>query len=325
MQPAIAHQNGRQLRFDKPQISSLQRLIPFLADSSLMPGSAVEMPQQPDWTSRCSQLADRSSPAAIRHRSKSLTKRANLTALLQMQHHHCKMCRSPLHADDTHPECVSCLGKCHADAALSGTDCSHCESFSLASLHSRIAFFSESDSTPRTLPFSSCQGLVRKKQWGRGFERPVISELTSTQCPRASPSLQREHSPVLFTQHDQPPSPKDSHTRTGYEHLPPLDESMATHLCRGDESAGKRSHRNRSSSPERVRLLEPLLPRSQKRRWPATYSRSQTELRPDEKVVQDDRFKTDPLANMPRGLVHVAGSERRVHSHPGSPPITDDS
>ncbi len=87
-------------------------------------------------------------------------------------------------------------------------------------------------------------------------------------------------------------------------------------LCpprRGDESAGKRSHRNRSSSPERVRLLQPLLPRPQKRRRPATYSRSQTpELRPDEKVVQDDHFETDPLANMPRGLVYVAGSERRI-------------
>ncbi len=96
----------------------------------------------------------------------------------------------------------------------------------------------------------------------------------------------------------------------------------------GDESAGKRSHRNQSSSPERVRLLQPLLPRPQKRRWPATYSRSQTpELRPDEKVIQDDHFETDPLANMPRGLVYVAGSERYFHilSHPGSPPITDDS
>ncbi len=79
--------------------------------------------------------------------------------------------------------------------------------------------------------------------------------------------------------------------------------------CRGDESAGKRSHRNCSSSPERVRLLQPLLPRPQKRRQPATYSRSQTpELCPDEKVVQDDHFETDPPANMPRGLVHVAGS-----------------
>ncbi len=90
---------------------------------------------------------------------------------------------------------------------------------------------------------------------------------------------------------------------------------------RGDESAGKRSHRNHSSSQERVRLLQPLLPRPLKRRRPATYSKSQTpELRPDEKVVQDDNFETGPPANMPRGLVHVAKSERRVLSHPGSPP-----
>ncbi len=41
------------------------------------------------------------------------------------------------------------------------------------------------------------------------------------------------------------------------------------------------------------------------------------------KVAQNDHFETDPLANMPRGLVHVAGSERRVlsqvtekHTHP---------
>ncbi len=42
--------------------------------------------------------------------------------------------------------------------------------------------------------------------------------------------------------------------------------------CRGDESAGKRSHRNRSSSPERVRLLQPLLPRPQER-WRCTVLR----------------------------------------------------
>ncbi len=47
---------------------------------------------------------------------------------------------------------------------------------------------------------------------------------------------------------------------------------------RGDESAGKIcwSHRNSSSSPERVRLLQLLLPRPQKRQRPETYSRSQT-------------------------------------------------
>ncbi len=64
--------------------------------------------------------------------------------------------------------------------------------------------------------------------------------------------------------------------------------------------AGKRSLRNRSSSPERVRLLQPLFLHPQKRWRTATYSRSQTpELRPDEKAVQDDIFETDPPANMP--------------------------
>ncbi len=112
----------------------------------------------------------------------------------------------PLHADDGHSECVSCLGKSHADAALAGSDCSHCENISLASLHSRIAFFSESDSAPRALPFSSSQGPVRKKQRGRGSQRTAESELTSAQTPRASLLPHREVSPILFSQPDQRPS-----------------------------------------------------------------------------------------------------------------------
>ncbi len=85
-----------------------------------------------------------------------------------MPRRYCGSCRGDLHADDGHSECVSCLGKAHADAALAGSDCSHCESISLASLRTRIAFFSESDPAPRALPFSSSQGPVRKKQRGRG-------------------------------------------------------------------------------------------------------------------------------------------------------------
>ncbi len=34
----------------------------------------------------------------------------------------------------------------------------------------------------------------------------MTSELTPVQCQHASPSPQSEHSPVLFTQHDQHPS-----------------------------------------------------------------------------------------------------------------------
>ncbi len=96
-----------------------------------MPRSAVETPQQLNWTSCSGQLADSDrSPAAIQWRSK----RASLKEQISAQRH-CKTCRTPLHADDTHAECVSYLGK----------SCSHCESFSLASLRSWIAFFSERD------------------------------------------------------------------------------------------------------------------------------------------------------------------------------------
>ncbi len=111
-----------------------------------------------------------------------------------MPRRYCGSCRGDLHADDGHSECVSCLGKAHADAA------------SLASLRTRIAFFSENDPAPRALPFSSSQGPVRKKQRGRGFQRLVESELTPAQIPRASFSPHRELSPVLFIQPDQRPS-----------------------------------------------------------------------------------------------------------------------
>ncbi len=123
-----------------------------------------------------------------------------------MPRRYCGSCRGDLHADDGHSECVSCLGKSHADAALAGSDCFHCESISLASLRTRIAFFSESDPAPRALPFSSSQGPVRKKQRGRGSQRLVESELTPAQIPRASFSPHREISPVLFVQPDQRPS-----------------------------------------------------------------------------------------------------------------------
>ncbi len=88
------------------QISSLQRQRPFFSDSLLMPGSAVETPQAVGLGPlTATSLQTRSYPAAIRRRSKEPFKE-NLMALLQMSRHHCKTCRSPLHADDTHDECV---------------------------------------------------------------------------------------------------------------------------------------------------------------------------------------------------------------------------
>ncbi len=154
MQPAIACQ-------DRPALQPHLRFL-LISDEdpsslTLTPGSAVETSQHLDWTS-CSIWIG---PLAAFELDLLQRPACRLGRLLQMPHRHCKTCRSPLHADDTHAECVSCLGKSHADAVLSGTDCSHCESFNLDSLRSRMAFFSECDSAPRALPISSSQGPVR--------------------------------------------------------------------------------------------------------------------------------------------------------------------
>ncbi len=148
MQPSIARQNRWGVWPYKWSLrhrisdffSSATKILPrwLFADAEIRRWNAsaagLDLLQRPD-------CRFRRSPAAIRHWFNSLTKRTHFsTALLQMPHRHCKMCGSPLHADDTHAEGVSCLGESHAQA-----DCFHWE-FSLASLCSRIAFFSESDS-----------------------------------------------------------------------------------------------------------------------------------------------------------------------------------
>ncbi len=93
---------------------------------------------------------------------------------------------------------------------------------------------------------------------------------------------------------------------------------------RGDDAAGKRSHRNGFSSFERVRLLQPLLPRPQKGWRPPAHPRSQTpESRPHETAIQDDHTEADPLADLHRGLVLFSGPERCILSHPSSQTILE--
>ncbi len=90
---------------------------------------------------------------------------------------------------------------------------------------------------------------------------------------------------------------------------------------RGDDVAGKGSHRNGPSSSERVRLLQSSLPRPQKGWRPPAHPRSQTpESRPHETAIQDDHAEADPLADSHRGLVLFSGPGRRILSHPDSPP-----
>lgn len=95
----------------------------------------------------------------------------------------------------TSTECIACLDHVHAEAALTETSCSPCESMSLALLHSQIAFFKESDLASYGLPFSSLLEPRWKKWWSRGNEQQGNS--LSPQC---------DESPVLFTREDQHPS-----------------------------------------------------------------------------------------------------------------------
>lgn len=125
-----------------------------------------------------------------------------------MSRHGCGTCRAPLHDEDMHSEC-----KAHADAALTETSCSHCESMPLSSLRSRIAFFSEHGSAPHALPFPFSHEPRRKKR-GQRAEQLEVSELTSAQTPRASLSPQKAISPVLFTRPDHSVDPKRIFTMT---------------------------------------------------------------------------------------------------------------
>ncbi len=207
MQPAIAWQIGVASGYISARFAAASQIssLPFLADFSLMPRFAVEMPLQLDWISCRDQLADPVYPLPPSGDDlKESHKTVNFSAaLLQMPHRHCKTCRSPLHADDSHTECVSCLGKSHANAALSGAECSQEFQSRLSALADSFLF--RELLRPSHPPVFFLSGTCEEKQRGRGFEWSVTSEPTSAQCPRASPSPQREHSLVLFTQLDPHP------------------------------------------------------------------------------------------------------------------------
>ncbi len=51
-------------------------------------------------------------------------------------------CQRYLTKDDAHDLCVMCLGEEHARSVLEGTECVHCEHFSLRKLRSRFFPFS---------------------------------------------------------------------------------------------------------------------------------------------------------------------------------------
>jgi hypothetical protein len=69
---------------------------------------------------------------------------------------------------DTHDLCVVCMGVQHAQSALEGADCEHCERMSMKTLRSRRALFEESGSVraPRGSGPAAAEAQRRLQSWG---------------------------------------------------------------------------------------------------------------------------------------------------------------
>ncbi len=111
-----------------------------------------------------------------------------------MPRRYCGSCRGDLHADDGHSECVSCLGKAHADAALAGSDCSHCESISLASLRTAHRFLFRERSRPSRPPVFFLSGTL----WGKNSGAEVFSAWLKASSRRLRSRVPRFHHTERF-------------------------------------------------------------------------------------------------------------------------------
>jgi hypothetical protein len=114
-------------------------------------------------------------------------------------------CKRYLCAEDTHSLCVLCLGARHAEAALEGADCPHCEGFPLRVLRSRKALFSEKKkekkrkegsfiSVPRGTGPASAEAERRRRSWGSQQDLAEGSETSESLSP-SSPAGSRDRSP----------------------------------------------------------------------------------------------------------------------------------
>ncbi len=95
-------------------------------------------------------------------------------------------CKRYLCAGDTHGLCVVCLEARHAESALGGADCPHCESLPLHMLRSRKALFSSEGSfisVPRGAGPTSAEAERRRRSWGSQRDLMEGSETSESLSP----------------------------------------------------------------------------------------------------------------------------------------------
>ncbi|KAL0146508.1 hypothetical protein M9458_058139, partial [Cirrhinus mrigala] len=124
----------------------------------------------------------------------------------------CMLCSGPIEVLDTHKFCILCLGLAHAEAALAGSDCPHCEEFSLRTLKSRRSVALGDFSLER--PTTTSEPLVGPQPH------------TTDRAPRKGASPPR--SPVCFAEESLRPTPGASEIISfGAEEGDDLDEAMS--------------------------------------------------------------------------------------------------
>jgi hypothetical protein len=91
--------------------------------------------------------------------------------------------------------CVACLGMQHAQAALEGAACGHCDSLSMRVLRSRLALFSEDGQmrAPRGSGPASAEAMRRLRSWGSQRE---LSEGIGTAEALSQSSSESSDSPI---------------------------------------------------------------------------------------------------------------------------------
>ncbi len=108
-------------------------------------------------------------------------------------------CKRYLCAGDTLGLCVVCLEARHAEVALEGADCPHCESLPLRIFHSRKALFSSEGSfvsVPRGAGSASAEAERQRRSWGS--QRDLVE---GSETSESSPVTSHDRSPRSEARH----------------------------------------------------------------------------------------------------------------------------
>ncbi len=128
--------------------------------------------------------------SVVASKSKSKLKAKHLEGESEARYRRCvPPCKLYMSAGDTHTLCVVCLGARHAESALEGAECPHCELFPLSLLRSRKALFDERGaftSAPRSAGPAAAEVERRRRSWGSQLDLMERLETSESLSPSST-------------------------------------------------------------------------------------------------------------------------------------------